>query len=152
MVQGDQTPDREYASLQFARRMGLPDRLRMRVQDGVHGGPEGRGHGAEQKERRKPVYDLENARHQHRDENAIDALMLQPAPGAHEQAADHSSGTAGHTKQGKCGFKGVAACCPIGRKIELDEQGHNDPGRSKSQVRDGEAGEQPQQRGSLPDV
>src|SRR5712672_1059549 len=38
---GDKTPDREYASLQFAWRMGLPDRLRMRVQDGVHGGPEG---------------------------------------------------------------------------------------------------------------
>ena len=118
----------------------------------MHGGPEGRGHSAEQKERRKPVYDLQNARHQHRDENAIDALVLQPAPGAYEQAADHSSRTASHAKHCKSGFKGVAPRCPIGRKIEFDEQGHNDPGGSKSQVRDGEASEQPQQRGPVPDV
>ena len=35
---GDKTADREHPPLRLARRVGLPDRLRMRIQDGVHRG------------------------------------------------------------------------------------------------------------------
>lgn len=64
----------------------------------MHGGTKGRGRGADQHEGREPIDDLENAGDQHRDEDAVDALMLQPAPGTDKQAADHASNAAGHAK------------------------------------------------------
>src|SRR5215472_3201614 len=117
----------------------------MGIKDRVHRSAEKGSGRADQQKRRKPVNDLENPSQQHRKEDAIDSLALEPAPGAYEHAAEHSAESAGDAKQRKRGFESAAAYCPIGGQIELDKQGHNNPGWGASEVGDGKGGEQPEQ-------
>jgi hypothetical protein len=93
----------------------------MRVQDRMHRSTKERGPRADEHKRRKSVDDLEDARQQYRDEDAINTLPLQPAPGGDQQAANDASDATCDAKQGKGSFEGIAARRPIGREVELDK-------------------------------
>ena len=119
--------------LQLARRLRLPDRLRVRVHDRHHGF-DNENHGCREVEPvRQPKHHLRHAGDDQRHDHAVDPPRLEPAPGRDEEAAHHPADRGHGAQQRQRGLVLEAEHAPACCQVELDQQRLDDPKRTAEQ-------------------
>src|SRR5439155_10535751 len=131
---GNHAAHREDAPLQLAGHLGLPDGLRVGVHKGGHADDdEGHG-GGEVQVGREAEDDGGDAHEKDGQDHAVDALLLEAAPDADEDAPGQPAERAYGFEYGEGLGELHVPGLPVGGQAELDQQGLDGAGDGADEV------------------